>query len=45
MQIREANKAIPGEEISAKISHMEMLVDKIFDRVEQNRHQWEISES
>ena len=35
-QIREANKAIPGEEISAKISHMEMLVDKIFDRVEQN---------
>ena len=30
-QIREANKAIPGEEISAKISHMEMLVDKIFD--------------
>ena len=35
-QILEANKAIPGEEISAKISHMEMLVDKIFDRVEQN---------
>ena len=35
-QIREANKAIPGKEISAKISHMEMLVDKIFDRVEQN---------
>lgn len=35
-KIREANDAIPGEEISAKISHMEMLVDRIFDRVEQN---------
>lgn len=35
-KIREANDAIPGEEISAKISRMEMVVDRIFDRVEQN---------
>lgn len=35
-KIREANDAIPGEEISAKIARMEMLVDRIFDRVEQN---------
>lgn len=35
-KIREANDAIPGEEISAKISRMETLVDRIFDRVEQN---------
>lgn len=35
-KIREANDAIPGEEISNKIARMEMLVDKIFDRVEQN---------
>lgn len=35
-KIRESNDAIPGQEISAKISRMEMLVDKIFDRVEQN---------
>ena len=34
-KIRKANDAIPGEEISAKISRMEMLVDRIFDRVEQ----------
>ena len=34
-KIREANDAIPGEEISAKISRMEMLVGRIFDRVEQ----------
>lgn len=34
-RIRQANDAIPGEEISAKISRMEMLVDRIFDRVEQ----------
>ena len=34
--IRECNDAIPGEEISAKISRMEMLVDRIFDRVEEN---------
>lgn len=35
-RIRACNDAIPGEEISAKISRIEMLVDKIFDRVEQN---------
>lgn len=35
-KIRKCNDAIPGEEISAKISRMEMLVDRIFDRVEQN---------
>lgn len=35
-KIRQANEAIPGEEISAKISRMEMLVDRIFERVEQN---------
>lgn len=35
-KIRECNDRIPGEEISAKIYKMEMVVDKIFDRVEQN---------
>ena len=35
-RIHECNDAIPGEEISAKISRMELLVDGIFDRVEQN---------
>ena len=35
-KIRECNDAIPGEEISEKIYHIEMVVDKIFDRVEQN---------
>ena len=34
-KIRKSNDAIPGEEISAKISRMETLVDRIFDRVEQ----------
>lgn len=34
-RIRACNDAIPGEEISAKISRIELLVDKIFDRVEQ----------
>ena len=34
-EIHACNDAISGAEISAKISHMEMLVDKIFDRVEQ----------
>lgn len=33
-QIRVCNDAIPGEEISDKISHMEMIVQKIFDRAE-----------
>ncbi len=35
-KIHACNAAICGTEISAKISHMEMLVDKIFDRVEQD---------
>ena len=35
-KIRECNEAIPGEEISAKIYRIELIVDKIFDRVEQN---------
>ena len=35
-KIHACNDAIPGEEISAKISRIEMLVDKIFDRVEQS---------
>lgn len=33
-QIRRCNDAIPGEEISAKISHMEMIVRRIFERAE-----------
>ncbi len=35
LKIRKCNDAIPGEVISAKIDHMELLVNKIFDRVEQ----------
>lgn len=35
-KIRACNDAIPGVEISAKISRMEMIVDRIFDRVEQD---------
>lgn len=35
-KIRECNDAIPGEEISSKISKLEKVVDKIFDRVEQD---------
>lgn len=35
-KIKECNDRIPGEEISAKISKIEFLVDQIFDRVEQN---------
>lgn len=35
-KIHACNDAIPGEEISAKISRMEMVIDRIFDRVEQN---------
>lgn len=34
-KIRACNDAIPGQEISGKISHMEMIVQKIFGRVEQ----------
>lgn len=35
-KIHACNDAIPGEEISAKISRMELLIDRIFDRVEEN---------
>lgn len=35
-KIRECNKNIAGEEISRKISHMEMLIQKIFDRVRED---------
>ena len=35
-KIRKCNDDIPGEEISEKIYRIEILVDKIFDRVEQN---------
>lgn len=35
-KIHRCNDAIPGREISAKISRMETVVDRIFDRVEQN---------
>lgn len=31
-KIRASNDAIPGEEISAKISRMELIVDRIFER-------------
>lgn len=34
-KIRSCNEAIPGEEISAKISRIEMLVDRIFVRVKE----------
>ncbi len=34
-KIRACNDAIPGEEISAKIHNMEILIETIFDRVEQ----------
>ncbi|MCI5899992.1 MAG: 5-bromo-4-chloroindolyl phosphate hydrolysis family protein [Hominisplanchenecus sp.] len=33
-RIRESNEAIPGKEISAKISRMELVVEKILDRVQ-----------
>jgi len=35
-EIRRCNDAIPGEEISEKISRMELIVQKIFDRAESN---------
>lgn len=35
-KIRESNDAIPGVEISEKISHMELIAQKIFQRVEQH---------
>jgi 5-bromo-4-chloroindolyl phosphate hydrolysis protein len=38
-QIREANDAIPGEEISMKLDRLETVVDKIFTHVEQHPEQ------
>ena len=35
-QIRRCNDLIPGEEISRKISRMETIVDRIFDRAEKH---------
>ena len=35
-QIREANEAIPGEEISRKLSRLESITEKIFDFVSQH---------
>lgn len=35
-EIRRCNDAIPGKEISEKISRMELIVQKIFDRAESN---------
>lgn len=35
-KIHACNDAIPGVEISAKISRMETVIDRIFDRIEQN---------
>lgn len=35
-KIRECNDAIPGEAVSEKISRMELLTKRIFERVEQN---------
>lgn len=35
-QIRDCNDRIPGEEISEKIARIEILVERIFDRVEEN---------
>lgn len=35
-KIRELNDIIPGEEVSAKMDRMEMIVDRIFDRVEEH---------
>lgn len=38
-QIREANDAIPGEEISNKLDRLELVIDKIFTHVERNPRQ------
>lgn len=38
-QIREANDAIPGEEISNKLDRLELVIDKIFTHVERNPKQ------
>ena len=34
--MRKSNDAIPGEQISQKISHMEMVVQKIFQRAKEH---------
>ncbi len=44
-KIHECNEAIPGEEISAKISRMEMLVDRIFTGWKKIHSQFRISVS
>lgn len=36
LEIRRCNDRIPGQEISAKIDRMELIVDRIFDRAETN---------
>lgn len=36
IEIRRCNDAIPGEEISAKISRIELIVQKIFERAEEH---------
>lgn len=38
-QIREANDAIPGEDISNKLDRLELVIDKIFTHVERNPRQ------
>ncbi len=35
-KVRSLNDEIPGEEVSAKISRMELLLERIFDRVEKH---------
>lgn len=35
-EIKRSNDAIPGEEVSAKISRLEVIIDKIFDHVEEH---------
>ena len=35
-ELRKSNDAIPGEQISQKISHMEMVVQKIFQRAKEH---------
>ncbi len=35
-ELRRCNDAIPGEQISEKISHMELIVERIFDRAEEH---------
>lgn len=36
VKIKESNEAIPGEEISRKISRLELIVEKILDRVQKH---------